>query len=154
LQSAATSNFYPRFSHDGRWLAYNDAESGTFEVHVRAFPNREAEWQISNSGGIFPVWSSDGRELFYRSPDNRIMVVDYRIRGKEFSADKPRLWSDRHLFNLGIAPTFDVAPDGQRFAVLMQFGGGQPRAPIQNHVTLMLNFLDAVRANVPAGRLR
>jgi Tol biopolymer transport system component len=153
LQSAATSNFYPRFSHDGRWLAYNDAESGTFEVHVRAFPNREAEWQISNSGGIFPVWSPDGHELFYRSPDDRIMVVDYSIRGNEFSANKPRLWSDRRLFNLGIAPTFDLAPDGRRFAVLMQFGG-QPRIPDQNHVTLMLNFLDEVRARVPGGKLR
>ena len=156
LQSAATSNLYPRFSYDGRWIAYNDAESGTFEVHVRAFPNREAEWQISNSGGIFPVWSPDGRELFYRSPDNRIMVVDYKIRGNEFSADKPRLWSERSLFNLGIAPTFDLAPSGQRFAVLMQFGGGQPRAvqnAIQSHVTLMLNFLNEVRGRVPGGKL-
>ena len=151
LQSAATSNLYPRFSHDGRWLAYNDAESGTFEVHVRAFPNREAKWQISNSGGAFPVWSPDGHELFYRSPDNRIMVVTYSIRGTDFSADKPRLWSDRRLFNLGIAPTFDLAPDGKRFAVLMQPGGDQPR-PAQNHVTLMLNFLDEVRRRVPVGK--
>ncbi|MGC9950963.1 MAG: hypothetical protein ABSF64_31750 [Bryobacteraceae bacterium] len=64
------------------------------------------------------------------------MVVDYRIRGNEFSADKPRLWSERSLFNLGIAPTFDLAPSGQRFAVLMQFGGGQPRA-IQNALQAM-----------------
>jgi DNA-binding winged helix-turn-helix (wHTH) protein/Tol biopolymer transport system component len=154
LQSAATSNLYPRFSHDGHWLAYNDAKSGTFEVQVRAFPNREAEWQISNSGGFFPVWSPDGHELFYRSLDDRIMVVEYRIRGDEFSADKPRFWSDRHLFNLGIAPTFDLAPDGRRFAVLMQFGGGQPRVGDQNHVTLMLNFFDEVRARVRAGKSR
>jgi serine/threonine-protein kinase len=154
LQSAATSNLYPRFSQDGRWLAYNDAESGAFEVHVRAFPNREAEWQISNSGGSFPAWSPDGHELFYRSPDNRIMVVDYRIRRTEFSADKPRLWSDRHLFSLGIAPTFDLAPDGKRFAVLMKFGAGHRLVPAQEHVTLMLNFLDEVRGRVPARKLR
>jgi Tol biopolymer transport system component len=116
LQSAATSNLYPRFSHDGRWLAYSDAESGTFEAYVRAFPNREAKWQISNTGGSFPVWSPDGHELFYRSSDDRIMVVNYSIRGAEFSPDKPRLRSDRRLFNLGIAPTFDLAPDGKRFA--------------------------------------
>jgi hypothetical protein len=85
------------------------------------------------------------------------MVVDYRIRGNEFSADKPRLWSERSLFNLGIAPTFDLAPSGQRFAVLMQFGGGQPRAiqnALQSHVTLMLNCLDEVRGRVRGGKLQ
>jgi hypothetical protein len=151
LQSAATANLYPRFSQDGRWLAYNDAESGTFEVHVRAFPSREAKWQISNSGGTFPVWSPDGHELFYRSLDNRIMVVNYSIRGTEFSADKPRVWSERRLFNLGIALTFDLGPDGKRFVVLVQHGGDQPR-PAQNHVTLTLNFLDEVRRRAPPGK--
>jgi Tol biopolymer transport system component len=47
LQSTSTSNLYPRFSHDGHWLAYMDAESGSFEVYVRAFPDRGAKWQIS-----------------------------------------------------------------------------------------------------------
>lgn len=116
-----------------------------------AFPNREAKWQISNSGGAFPVWSPDGHELFYRSPDNRIMVVTYSIRGTDFLCDKPRIWSDRRLFNLEIAPTFDLAPDGKPFAVLMRPGGDQPR-PAQNHVTLMLNFLDEVRRRVPVGK--
>jgi predicted Ser/Thr protein kinase len=151
LQPTATSNVYPGFSHDGRWLAYNDAESGSFEVYVRAFPDRGAKWQISNSGGGFPVWSPNGHELFYRSPDNRIMVVNYSIRGAEFSADKPRLWSDRRLFNYGNAPTFDLAPDGKRFAAMMPSGGDQP-PPNQNHVTLLLNFFDEVRRRVPAGK--
>ena len=152
LQSAATSNFYPRFSPDGRWLAYNDAESGTFEVHVRAFPNREAEWQISNNGGFFPLWSPNGHELFYRSPDDRIMVVEYRIRGDRFSADKPRFWSDRRLFNLGVAPTFDLAPDGQRFAALLPLGGVHPAVPVRNHVTLLLNFRDELGTRAPPGK--
>ena len=115
------------------------------------FPNREAEWQISNSGGSFPIWSPDGHELFYRSSDDRIMVVNYSVRGTEFSADKPRLWSDRRLFNLGIAPTFDIAPDGKRFAVLMQPGDDRPRSA-QNHVTLMLNFLHEVRQRATPGK--
>jgi Tol biopolymer transport system component len=149
LQSAATSNLYPRFSHDGRWLAYMDAESGSFEVYIRAFPDRGAKWQISNSGGGFPVWSPNEHELFYRSPDNRIMVVKYGGRDTEFSADKPRLWSDRRLYNQGVAPTFDLAPDGKRFAAMMPSGGDQP-LPNQNHVTLMLNFFDDVRRRVAA----
>jgi Tol biopolymer transport system component len=151
FQSTATSNLYPRFSQDGRWLAYMDAESGGFEVYVRAFPDSGAKWQVSNSGGSFPVWSPNGRELFYRSPDNRIMVVNYGVRGAEFSADKPRLWSDRRLFNQGVAPTFDLAPDGKRFAVMMLSGGDQP-LPNQDHVTLLLNFFDELRRRAPAGK--
>ena len=151
LKSTATANLNPRLSRDGHWLAYNDAESGTFEVHVRAFPGREAEWQISNDGGTFPVWSPDGHELFYRSSDNRIMVVNYIAHGTEFSTDKPRVWSERRLFDLGIAATFDLSPDGKRFSVLVQHGGDQLRTT-QNHVTLLLHFLDEVRRRAPPGK--
>ena len=151
LQSSSTSNFYPRFSRDGRWLAYTDAESGGFEVYVRAFPDRGAKWQISSGGGSFPAWSPNGHELFYRSPDNRIMVVNYGVRGTEFSADKPRLWNDRRLFNQGVAPTFDLAPDGKRFAVVMPSGGDQS-LPNLSHVTLLLNFFDELRRRVPVGK--
>ena len=53
----------PSFSPDGRWLAYASDESGTFQVCVRAFPDKGGKWQISNSGGTWPMWSRDGREL-------------------------------------------------------------------------------------------
>jgi serine/threonine-protein kinase len=151
LQPTATSNVYPRFSHDGHWLAYMDAESGSFDVYVRAFPNSGAKWQISNSGGGFPVWSPNGHELFYRSPDNHIMRVNYSIRGADFSGDKPRIWSERRLYNQGISPTFDLAPDGKRFAVVIPSGGDQPR-PDASHVTLLLNFFDEVRRVAAQGK--
>ena len=151
LQSTTTSNLYPRFSADGHWIAYADAESGTFEAYVRAFPDRGAKWQISNSGGDFPLWSPNGHELFYRGPDNRIMSVSYSIRGGDFSADKARRWSDRQTFSEGVSPTYDVAPDGKRFAVMIRPGGDQPR-PNQNHVTLLLNFFDEVRRRVSTGK--
>jgi Tol biopolymer transport system component len=71
----ASSNPYPAFSSDGRWLAYADAESGSYEVYVRAFPDKGTRWLISNGGGTMPVWSRNGRELFYRTEDSRIMVA-------------------------------------------------------------------------------
>ena len=64
------------------------------------------------------MWSPNGRELFYRSPDNRIMVVNYGVRSTEFFAEKTWLWSGRRLFNLGVVTTFDLALDGKRFAVV------------------------------------
>jgi serine/threonine-protein kinase len=107
-------------------------------VYVRAFPDRGAKWQVSNSGGAFPVWSARGNELFYRNQDNRIMVVDYTVRGAEFVPGKPRLWSPSYLYNLGVTSTFDVAPDGKRVAALMAASAQTPR-PNQSHVTLVLN---------------
>ena len=75
-------NPYPAFSPDGRWLTYATAENGIYEVCVRAFPDRGTQWQISNNGGIFPMWSKSGKELFYRTLDQRIMVANYMVKGE------------------------------------------------------------------------
>jgi len=142
---------FAAFSPDRRWLAYADAESGNYEVYVRAFPDRGTRWLISSGGGTMPVWSRNGRELFYRNDDSRIMVATYTVNGETFSADKPRVWSERRLANTGLTPLFDLAPDGKRFLVLMA-----PEAPAsaltQSHVTLMTNFFDELRRRVPQGR--
>src|ERR1700676_5576985 len=64
-----------RFSPDGRWLAYISDESGRFEVYVQSYPGPGGKWQISTEGGTEPVWTRNGRELFYRSGD-KMMAVD------------------------------------------------------------------------------
>jgi serine/threonine-protein kinase len=94
-------------------------------VYVRAFPDQGTRWLISNGGGTMPVWSVNGRELFYRTEDDRIMVATYVTKGATFAADRPKPWSEKRLANTGLTPSFDLAPDGRRFAVLMP---GEPRA--------------------------
>ena len=68
-----------QFSPDGRWVVYQSNESGRFEIWVQPFSvpgsERRGKWQISNGGGGQPRWSRDGRELFYLSPDSRVMAV-------------------------------------------------------------------------------
>jgi Tol biopolymer transport system component len=86
LQTPA-SELYPAFSPDGRWIAYRSNESGADEVYVRAFPDKGGKWLISNSGGVLAVWSRNRRELFYRTPDQHIMVVAYTVKGDVFVAD-------------------------------------------------------------------
>src|SRR6202030_1842180 len=56
----------PRFSPDGRWLAYSSDESGRREIYVQPYPGPGGKRQISTEGGTEPVWNPDGRELFYR----------------------------------------------------------------------------------------
>jgi serine/threonine-protein kinase len=145
----ASSNPYPAFSSDGRWLAYADAESGSYEVYVRAFPDKGTRWLISNGGGTMPVWSRNGRELFYRTEDSRIMVATYTVKGDTFVADKPRVWSGTRLANTGLTPNFDLAPDGKRFAVLIT-AEGQALPEGQTHATLVMNFFDELRRIAPA----
>ena len=146
LQTSALP--FPAFSPDGRWLAYADAESGRYEVYVRAFPDKGARWLVSSGGGTMPVWSRTARELFYRDEDSRIMVATYSVTGATFVADKPRRWSERRLANTGLTPLFDLAPDGKRFAVLMADEGPEPQA-LKSHVTLVSNFLEELRRRVP-----
>jgi serine/threonine-protein kinase len=146
---------YPVFSLDGRWLAYQSNESGKTEVYVRAFPppssGQSGKWQISNSGGVDPKWSRNGRELFFESLDSRIMVAAYTVKDDSFAAGKPRVWSETRLANTGFNPNYDLAPDGKRIAVIMP-----PEAPedqkAQTHVIFLQNFFDEVRRRTAAVR--
>jgi serine/threonine-protein kinase len=138
------------FSPDGRWLAYYSDESGAFEVNVRAFPDTGNKWQISNSGGRYPAWSRNGHELFYRTADNHIMVVDYATKGDSFVAEKPRVWSGKRIADSQVI-NYDVAPDGKHIAAIMP--AEAPEAQLeQGRVTFLLNFFDELRRRVPANK--
>jgi len=138
----------PTFSPDGRWIAYRSNQLGSNEIYVRPFPAASGgEWQISTAGALYAFWSKNGHELFYETADNRIMVVDYSVEGPSFVPGKPRVWSDRQLFNAGAANA-DLAPDGKRFAV---FALPQTRPGDKGsvHVTMLLNFFDELKRKLP-----
>ena len=139
----------PAFSGDGRWIAYRSEESGSSEIFVRPFPGPGGKWQISTNGGLYPIWSSNNRELFYETLDYRIMAVDYMVDGASFVAGKPRLWSDRQLLSLGVV-NLALAPDGKRFAVFPIPEAAGEKTPVR--VTFLLNFFDELRRRVPANR--
>jgi serine/threonine-protein kinase len=139
------------FSPDGHWIAYRSNESGAWEIYVRPFPGgRGGQWQISTGGGLYALWSNDGRELFYEATDHRIMVVDYTVNGDSFLPGKPRLWSEKQIFfNMG--SNLALAPDGKRFAVFSKPEAAGPEKG-SVHVTFLQNFLDELRRQIPAGR--
>jgi eukaryotic-like serine/threonine-protein kinase len=138
------------FSPDGRWIAYASNESGKFEVYVRAFvpgaPAGSERWTISTSGGGFPAWLPNGRELLYLSGD-QIMRVGYSISGNSFVAEKPRVWATNVRTDSG----FDIAPDGGRVAVNARIA--TPGAQAGEHsVVFVLNFFDELRRRAPIDR--
>ena len=138
----------PRFSPDGRWIAYRSDESGGNEIYVRPFPpGSGGKWQISSGGGLYAFWPSNGRELFFETADNRIMVVDYTLDGASFVPGKPRVWSDKQLFYPGTS-NLDLAPDGKRFVVL-DLPEAAAGAKSSVHVTMLLNFFDELKRRIP-----
>jgi len=126
------NEFDGRFSPDSRLIAYTSNESGRNEVYVQAFPQAVERWQISTGGGGLPRWRRDGKELFYLSPDNQLMSVAVKSQ-PVFAAATPR-----PLFRLGrlTSEQYDVAPDGQRFLVLVS----EREAP-EPPISLVFNWL-------------
>ncbi len=140
----------PFFSPDGHWLAYTSEESGTYQVYVRAFPDNGGKWQISNNGGVYPEFSRDGHELFFRTEDSRMMMAaSYTVKGGSFVADKPRVWYDKPIADTGTNGfNYDVAPDGKRIAALMPVETPEAQQS-QSNVIFLENFADELQRKVP-----
>lgn len=141
---------YPTFSPDGRWIAYGSNESGTWEVYVRRFPDDRTKIQVSKAGGRIPHWSSRGRELLYRTDDQRIMTATYSIRAGSFVVESVRPWSQIRLADTGVLSNFDFGPD-ERLAALMPAERDQDQRA-QNRVTFMLHFPAEIRRRVASSR--
>jgi Tol biopolymer transport system component len=106
-------------SRDGRWIAYESNETGRFEIFVRPADGGAGRWQISVSGGRYPLWRADGSELFFQGPDLSIMSVSIEAAGG-FAAGNPVTLFRHDLASLGYTGrTWAVSADGQRFLLSM-----------------------------------
>ena len=111
----------PTFSPDGRFLVYQSNESGRVEIYIQSFPGPGGKWQISASGGTDPQWRADGKELFYRAPDQKVMAVDI-LAGNGITAGTPHpLFQGR--FDSGLARNrYLPTADGKRFLTVAPLG--------------------------------
>jgi Tol biopolymer transport system component len=138
----------PRFSPDGRWLAYVSNESGRYETYVQPYPGPGGKWQISTEGGTEPVWNPNGRELFYRS-GGKMMVVDITTQ-PSFAMGRPRMLFEGGQYGLPTGsysypfPNYDVSPDGQRFLMITKESKPQ--------INVVLNWFEELKQKVPAGK--
>ncbi len=106
-----------RLSPDGRWLAFESEESGAPQIVIRSFPEGGERRQVSVSGGQQARWRGDGSELFFVSPDRKIMSVEIRP-GAKLEMGAPRaLFQTRILPPVEARNHYDVTSDGQRFLV-------------------------------------
>ena len=138
------SEMMPTFSSDGRWLAYVSAQSARNEVYVRSSTGEGRTWQISDGGGVEPVWSANGRELFYRADDTMMAVAVEQSPSLSFGKPRP-LFAGIFLFGDTEGQEFDVSRDGRRFLMLKP-QIARVAAPLQ----VVVNWFDEVRRLVKA----
>ncbi len=98
-----------KLSPNGQWLAYHSNDTGQYEIYVQTFPTPGGKWQISTNGGLWAAWSSNGKELFFRGGDGKMMAAEVK-GGAKFEASVPK-----PLFQMRSAPNgwFDVSKDGR-----------------------------------------
>ena len=146
------NEFMPSFSPDGRSLAYVSDQSGRNEVYTQPFPGPGERWQISTDGGTEPVWTRDGRELFYRNLD-KVMVVAMGTQPR-VSPGKPSLLFQGPFLNAGDLPAlsgsrqYDVTPDGRALLMVKPSEQELAAAPIQ----FVVNWFEELKRLVPARR--
>jgi Tol biopolymer transport system component/predicted Ser/Thr protein kinase len=125
LQSAATI-YAPRLSPDQRWLAYVSNSGGSFEIYVTSYPSLTGHWQLTSNGAREPIWSADGRELFYRSGD-QVFAIPIEST-QPFTAGRPvALFRGPYFQPIGPGiRSYGVSSDGRRFLMMREIGDSAP----------------------------
>ena len=135
----------PTLSPDGRWMAYFTNETGRDEVYVQRFPDMGEKQQISVGGGREPLWSPNGRELFYRSPRGLMVVpIDTEPR---FLAGAPAVMFERPYALFRQRRNYDISPDGERFLMIKE--GATDSTGVGPEVVVVLNWTEELKRLVP-----
>jgi serine/threonine protein kinase/Tol biopolymer transport system component len=107
-----------QFSPDSHWIAYQSDESGQTEIYVQGFPKSSGKFQVSTSGGSRARWRGDGKELFFLSPERKMMAVEAKATATMFKTGRPReLFQTRVAIFPAVVAAYDVSADGQRFLI-------------------------------------
>ena len=136
--SAPTSEYAPRLSPNGRWITYTSNEDGSSQVYVQPFPPTGAHYPVTDAGGIMPLWSPDGRRIFYvtggtmfaatveTSPGFRVVARDSMFSVQPYNLAAP------------VHASYDVSPDGKHLLLIRP-------ARAENDLVLVHNWITEVR---------
>jgi Tol biopolymer transport system component len=109
----------PALSPDGHWLAYISNETGDFEIYVVPFPNtRGARSAVSTSGGIEPLWSHRGSELFYSDSSENMVAAEVETKPTFSVVRTTTLFSGREFGTSRFGPQYALASDDKHFLMI------------------------------------
>ena len=132
------NQYVPRFSPDGRYVAYVSEESGQREVYVQPFPEGGRKVTVSSNGGTRVRWSRDGKELFY--VEGETLVAVSVSSGSSFSVGSAtRLFEHPGLRGATSYAPYDISADGQRFILAERVGAGGPS------IRVVMNWFEEFR---------
>ena len=112
----------PALSTDSRWLAYSSNETGTTEIYAQSYPDPGPRTVVSVGGGRYPVWSADGREIYYWG-SSQLMTAAVRFEASRVTIVQRTQLLDIKSFRTELLRNYDVRPSGREFVVL---GGTAP----------------------------
>lgn len=135
------SEAFPRISPDGRWLVYQSDETGILEIYARHFlgpggqpatGDQAGKWQISTAGGRCPVWGRNGKEIFFLSPNDKLMVAGIVATGLTMEVRSIAPLFEARVFAGGNA--YDVSGNGRRIVVdsIIDFENSSPIIVVVN----------------------
>jgi serine/threonine-protein kinase len=141
IVSGVADELMPRVSPDSRWLAYVSDESGLQELYVRAFPGPGGRTAVSTGGGTEPIWSRDGKWLYYRA-GTKMMAAAVTLSPAFAVTERKVLFDGPHAAH-PYHQNFDVTPDGKSFVML------EPGAVDSRQLVVTLNWMSEVRKQLP-----
>jgi serine/threonine protein kinase/Tol biopolymer transport system component len=153
LQQASVERS-PKISPNDRWMAYTSNESGREEIYVRPFPEVDkGRWQISTAGGGGPLWSPDGRELFYLNGD-AVMSISVKTEPSFDIIGTPQVLFLGTFVGpyLGEGTPWDISPDGKRFLMIKPpalAGAATTAAATRPKINIVVNWLEELKQRVP-----
>jgi hypothetical protein len=106
-----------RFSPNGAWLAYVNDTTGEYQVYVTAYPGHGPNVAVSVDGGMSPIWSPDGRELFFRD-GGKVMAAEVRYEDGIRFGTPVELFDGPYTLDLMGHQRYDVSPDGRSFLMV------------------------------------
>ena len=125
--------------------------SGGTEVFVQPFPPTGAKYQISTEGGRAPLWSPDGKQLFYHQANtNRLLAVDVRTQ-PAFSFGKPTPFPIEGTVHPLAQRNYDITPDAKQFLVALPASAtrADPARRSNAQINVVLNWLEELKQRVP-----
>jgi serine/threonine-protein kinase len=140
-------------SFDSKWIAYESDESGQFEVYVRSFPDVDRmKSPVSTGGGRQPLWSADGRELFYRDSRGAVVGVTVKAVGNTLEAGASTTLVPEGYYSGGggtFGRTYDVSADGKRFLMIKEASDAKEADAPTPTITVVQNWTEELKRLVP-----